>query len=595
MKKLTGIAASPGIVIGRAYVIFDESFRILPRRIAEDEVDQEIERFDLAVSESKQEIFLIKEKFKERTNEPGLAEIFDAHVHLLEDPLVTAETIRRVREEKRNVEFIFSDNIKMIAEKFSSMEDEYLRQRLHDIQDVSRRVLGKLLRKEKRSLSKLDEKVILICHDLTPAETASMDRENVLAFATNIGGRTSHAAIMAKALEVPAVVGLQNVTEQVKNDDLIILDGIQGTLIVGPDEQCLNEYQIRRERFIESERLLSRLKDLPAQTLDGHMIRLAANIDLPEEVASAIGHGAQGVGLFRSEFLYLNRTVPPSEDEQAEAYGKVAELMSPNPVTIRTLDIGGDKLFGGSFRYRELNPFMGCRAIRFCLEHPEIFNPQLRAILRASVRGRVRLIFPMITSLSEFRHTKAILEQAKMDLKAKGIPFDPEIPVGIMIETPSAALIADILAREADFFSIGTNDLIQYSLAVDRVNERIAHLYQPTHPGILRMIKLVIDAANKGGISLSVCGEIAADLPLALVLVGLGVRDLSMSATAIPEVKKLIRSFSLKDLTGIVSRLPDLPTSEDVRDELRQAVTQLVPGYRDYEIFAGSRNENTSG
>lgn len=595
MKKLTGIAASPGIVIGRAYVIFDESFRILPRRIAEDEVDQEIERFDLAVNESKQEISLIKEKFKERTNEPGLAEIFDAHVHLLEDPLVTAETIRRVRDEKRNVEYIFSDNINTIAEKFSSMEDEYLRQRLHDIQDVSRRVLRKLLRKEKRSLSKLDEKVVLICHDLTPAETASMDRENVLAFATNIGGRTSHAAIMAKALEIPAVVGLQNVTEQVKNDDLIILDGIQGILIVGPDEQCLNEYQIRHERFIESERLLARLKDLPAQTLDGHTIHLAANIELPEEVASAIGHGAQGVGLFRTEFLYLNRTVPPSEDEQAETYSKVAELMSPNPITIRTLDIGGDKLFGGGLRYRELNPFMGCRAIRFCLDHPEIFNPQLRAILRASARGRVRLIFPMITSLSEFRHAKAILEQAKSDLKAKGIQFDPEMPVGIMIETPAAVLIADMLAREADFFSIGTNDLIQYSLAVDRVNERIAHLYQPTHPGILRMIKLVIDAASKGGIPLSVCGEIAADLPLALVLVGLGVRELSMAATAIPEVKKLIRSFSLKDVAGIVSRLSDLPTSEDVRDELRQSVTQLVPGYRDYEIFGGNRTENSSG
>ncbi|MBI4830133.1 MAG: phosphoenolpyruvate--protein phosphotransferase, partial [Candidatus Lindowbacteria bacterium] len=443
MKKLTGIAASPGVVIRKAYVIFDESFRILPRRIAEDEVDQEIERFELAISESKAEIHLIKQKFEERAKEPGLAEIFDAHIHLLEDPILLTETTRRIREEKRNVEFIFSDNINAIAEKFTSMEDEYLRQRLHDIQDVSRRVLRKLLRQERRPLSKLGEKVILVSHDLTPAETASMDRENVLAIATDVGGRTSHAAIMARALEVPAVVGLQNVTEHVKNDDLLIVDGLLGVVIVSPDEQCLNEYQIRRERYIESERLLEKLKDLPAQTLDGHTVALLANIDLPEEVESAMGHGAQGVGLFRSEFLYLNRTVPPSEEEQAEAYRRVAELMNPNPVTIRTLDIGGDKLLGDNFRYQEVNPFMGCRAIRFCLDHPEIFNPQLRAILRASAYGRVKLIFPMITSLSEFRQAKAILEEAKRDLKAKGIPFDPDMPVGVMIETPSAVLIAD--------------------------------------------------------------------------------------------------------------------------------------------------------
>ncbi len=590
MKKLTGIAASPGVVIRKAYVIFDESFRILPRRIAEDEVDQEIERFELAISESKAEIHLIKQKFEERAKEPGLAEIFDAHIHLLEDPILLTETTRRIREEKRNVEFIFSDNINAIAEKFTSMEDEYLRQRLHDIQDVSRRVLRKLLRQERRPLSKLGEKVILVSHDLTPAETASMDRENVLAIATDVGGRTSHAAIMARALEVPAVVGLQNVTEHVKNDDLLIVDGLLGVVIVSPDEQCLNEYQIRRERYIESERLLEKLKDLPAQTLDGHTVALLANIDLPEEVESAMGHGAQGVGLFRSEFLYLNRTVPPSEEEQAEAYRRVAELMNPNPVTIRTLDIGGDKLLGDNFRYQEVNPFMGCRAIRFCLDHPEIFNPQLRAILRASAYGRVKLIFPMITSLSEFRQAKAILEEAKRDLKAKGIPFDPDMPVGVMVETPSAVLIADILAREVDFFSIGTNDLIQYSLAVDRVNERIAHLYQPTHPGILRMLRFVIDAAKKEGVPLSVCGEIAADLPLALLLVGLEVRELSMAATAIPDVKTLIRSISLKDLTGIVSRLLELPTGEEVQDELQQAVTKLVPGYRDYEIFPGNRS-----
>jgi len=365
----------------------------------------------------------------------------------------------------------------------------------------------------------------------------------VLAFATNVGGQTSHTAIMAKALEIPAVVGLVNVTDHVRNDDIVIVDGLRGIVVVAPDEQTLNEYQIRRERFFESERVLEQIKDLPAQTLDGHTIRLSANIDLPEEIGSVLDHGGQGIGLFRTEFLYLNRIVPPSEDEQAEAYGRVAEHMSPNAVTIRTLDIGGDKVLGGNLQYREDNPFMGCRAIRFCLDHPEIFKPQLRAILRSSAHGQVKLMFPMITGLSELRRAMVVLEEVKKELEAEGVPFDPNMPVGVMIETPSAVLIADRLAREADFFSIGTNDLIQYALAIDRVNERVAHLYEPAHPGILRMLKMVIDAAGKEDVPLSICGEIAGDLSLALVVIGLGVKELSMVATTIPEVKKLIRSI----------------------------------------------------
>ncbi len=390
---------------------------------------------------------------------------------------------------------------------------------------------------------------------------------------------------MAKALEIPAVVGLINVTEHVRNDDVVIVDGLRGIVVVAPDEQTLNEYQIRQERFLESERALEQIKELPAQTLDGHTIVLSANIDLPEEIESVAGHGAQGIGLFRTEFLYLNRTVPPGEDEQAEAYGKVAEFMAPNPVTIRTLDIGGDKVLGGNLQYREDNPFMGCRAIRFCLDHPEIFRPQLRAILRSSARGRVRLMFPMITGLSELRRTKAALEEAKKELRAEGIPFDPKMPVGVMIETPSAVLIADTLARETDFFSIGTNDLIQYSLAIDRVNERVAHLYEPAHPGILRMLKMTIDAAAKARIHLSICGEIAGDLALVLIVIGLGLKELSMVATTIPEVKKLIRSISVKDVRKLAARVLKLSTAEEVKKEIQKTAKKLVPNYSDFKFF----------
>lgn len=589
MKKLSGIAASPGIRIGRAYVLHSESFRVFPRAISEQEVGREIDRFMKAIEECKQDILSVKQKFETEGNAPDLSEIFDTHIHILEDVLITEETIKRVREEKKNVEFIFSDNVEEIEKKFSSIPDEYLRQRLTDIQAISGRVLRKLLRREKRDLSDLKEKVVVIARDLSPAETAGMDRENVRAFATDAGGRTSHTAIMAKALEIPAVVGLRELTQFVRNDDVVIVDGLRGDVIIAPDEQTLNEYQKRRERYLESERELAQLKDLPAQTLDGHTMVLSANIDMPEEVGSALGHGAQGIGLFRTEFLFLNRTVPPGEDEQAEAYIEVADRMAPSPVTIRTLDIGGDKLLVGQARYREDNPFMGCRAIRFCLEHPEIFKPQLRAILRAGAHGHVRLLLPMISSLSELRVAKSLFEEAKEELKNEGVRFDPDVPVGVMIETPSAVLIADMLAKEADFFSIGTNDLIQYSLAVDRVNERIAYLYQPAHPGILRMLKLIIEAADRQNINLSICGEIAGDLSLALVVIGLGLKELSMAATGIPEVKKLIRSVSLDDVRALAARVLDLSTTDEIQSEVQQTIAQLVPKYKDYEFFVGAR------
>jgi phosphotransferase system enzyme I (PtsI) len=569
--------------------VHSESFRVLPRSIPEDSVESEIERFKKAIEKSKSEIFEIKRKFEETAHDPALAEIFDTHIHLHEDVVLIEETVKRVREEKKNVEYLFSETLDEIEAKFASVDDEYFRQRWHDVQDVGSRILRKLLQKDKQSLNHLSDKVIAICHDLTPADTASMDRENVLAFATNAGGRTSHTAIMAKALEIPAVVGLIDVTDHVRTDDVVIIDGLRGLLIVTPDEQTLNEYQIRRERFVESERALTEIKELPAQTLDGHTIGLSANIDLPEEIDSVLAHGAQGIGLFRTEFLYINRSIPPSEDEQVEAYGTVARLMAPHSVTIRTLDIGGDKVLEGNMKYREDNPFMGCRAIRFCLDHPEIFKPQLKAILRAGLNGRIRLMFPMITGLIELRRTKAVLEEVKKELDAEGVPYDHDMPVGVMIETPSAVMVADELGREADFFSIGTNDLIQYSLAIDRINERVAHLYEPAHPAILRMLKMIISAANKADIPLSICGEIASDLSLALIVIGLGLKDLSMVATNIPEVKKLIRTISLKDVEQLASRVLDFSTSDEVKEEIQSSVERLVPNYGDFSFFGMSR------
>jgi phosphotransferase system enzyme I (PtsI) len=588
MKVFTGIGASPGIAIGKAFVVFSEGFRILPRIISEPEVEGEVERFQRAIAESKQEITTIKNKFSKEATEPGLAEIFDTHIHLLEDVLLTGETITRIRREKKNAEYVFSQNVESLEEKFRAVDDEYFRQRVHDIQDVSGRILRKLLGKEKQTLVSLSEQVIVITHDLTPADTASMDKRNVLGFATDVGGRTSHASIMAKALGIPAVVGLQNISTQIRNDDIIIVDGLQGIIVVAPDEQMLNEYELRKERFLESERLLAKLRHLPAQTLDGRTITLSANVDLPEEVESALEHGAEGIGLLRTEFLYLNKSVPPDEDEQAEAYTKVVKLVAPHSVTIRTLDIGGDKILSHP-RIFEANPFMGCRAIRFCLNHPEIFRPQLRAILRASAAGKVKLLFPMITGLTELRRAKVILNEVKTELKNEGVKFDPKMPIGVMIETPSAAVITDLLATEADFFSIGSNDLIQYMLAVDRVNERIAHLYEPTHPAVLRMLKRIIDLAAQAGVELSICGEIAGDLPLALVLLGFGMKRFSMAATLIPEVKRLVRSISFEDVKNLASRLLELSTAEEVRTEIQRSMMKLVTNYTDYELFVWSR------
>jgi phosphotransferase system enzyme I (PtsI) len=457
------------------------------------------------------------------------------------------------------------------------MEDEYLRERATDLRDVGRRVIANLLGKERETLARLEEEVVVVAYDLAPSDTASMVKEKVIGFATDTGSRTSHTAIMARALEIPAVVGLGAVTAAIKSGDIVIVDGSHGVVIVNPDPATLFEYQEMQRRYVLFERELEKLKELPAETTDGYKVTLAANIELPEEIEHVKSHGADGVGLYRSEFLYMNRPDFPSEEEQFEAYRAVAESLAPKSIIIRTLDLGGDKFISQLDMPAEMNPFLGCRAIRFCLERPDIFKAQLRALLRATVFGSVKVMFPMISGVTELRTALAILDETKRELAAEEKEFDPNLQVGVMIEIPSAAMTADILAKEVDFFSIGTNDLIQYTLAVDRVNERIAHLYDPLHPAILRFIKWIIDAGHNAGIWVGMCGEMAADPLFTMILLGLGLDEFSMGSVAVPGIKKIVRSVSMQESKELARTVFGLSTADEIREYLERRVSQILP------------------
>jgi len=435
---------------------------------------------------------------------------------------------------------------------------------------VGNRVIKNLLGKEEKNLASLSKEVIVVAYDLSPSETAQMHREKVIGFVTDVGGKTSHTAIMARSLEIPAVVGLQNVTQNIKDGDTIIIDGTAGLVIVEPTEKELRAYRKKKEEIILQDKELAKIRELPAETRDGHQIELVANIEFPEEIPSAIEHGAQGIGLYRTEFFYLNRTDLPSEEEHFQAYRRVAERFAPQAVIIRTLDLGGDKFISHLAVPKEMNPFMGWRAIRFCLERLDIFKVQLRAILRASRYGKIKVMFPMISGVEELRRAKEVMEEVKDNLKKDEVPFDEEIKIGVMIETPSAAITADILAKEADFFSIGTNDLIQYALAVDRINERIAYLYNPGHPAIIRLIKQTVDAAHQRKIPVGMCGEMAGEPYFAPLLLAMGLDELSMSPVVIPEVKKVIRSITFKEGKKLLEDALKLSTGEEVASFLKE-------------------------
>ncbi len=573
---LKGIPAAPGIVVGKAFVFGKEDLDVAPIDITEDQVPLEISRFEDALIQTRQEIIALQKKIAvDMGSEHG--EVFDAHLLVLEDRMLIEEVISRVKKEKLNIDYIFSQVLKRYAHVFSRIEDEYLKERISDINDVGRRILRNLLGRMRKGLAELEDEVVVVAHDLSPSDTASMHKNRVKGFITDIGGKTSHTAIMAKSLEIPAVVGLEIATEQIKNGDIVIVDGASGTVIVSPDADTLKKYQAQEEKLKGQTETLAAIRNLPAQTTDGRQVTLAANIEFPDEIPSVLEHGADGVGLYRTEYFYMNRKDLPVEDEQFEAYKNLATTFGDKPVIVRTLDLGGDKFISQFNLPKEMSPFMGWRAIRFCLGRPDIFKTQLRAILRASVFGNLKIMFPMISGIEELRRAKEMVEEAKKELKGRGVAYNAGIEIGAMIEVPSAALTSDVLAREVDFFSIGTNDLIQYALAVDRTNEKIAYLYEPTHPAVLRLVKNVVEAGHRANIWVGMCGEMSSEPSLAILLLGLGLDEFSMPSASLLEIKNVIRTISYETAKKIAEEALGLATGQEVNAFLTSRLKNLLP------------------
>lgn len=565
-----GIAVSPGIVIGRAYVFEQYPVKMNMENISESEITAQIEQFDRAVEQSKAQLLQIQKRM-----EAGLgmekAGIIDAHLMILEDETFICEMRNVIQTEKITAEHAVDTVTKLFLTAFESFEDEYTKERAGDIRDVSGRLIKNVLNVPIKNLSNLEDKAVVIARDLTPTDTAQMDRKRVLAFATDMGGRTSHTAIMARSMGVPAVMGLTDFSKQVSDHDLVIVDGCTGMVYVNPDKELLTRYQTLQKDYQAYRQRLYILKDLPAQTRDHqHQVKLFANIGTPSDVKIAMENGAEGIGLFRTEFLYMNRSSLPTEEEQFKAYRQVAENMAPMPVTVRTIDIGGDKNLPYLNMPREENPFLGYRAIRICLDRPQMFRTQLRAILRASHYGSIRIMYPMISGAHEILRANAILEETKEELRSEGVPFDAGLAVGIMVETPAAAVEADLLAKYVDFFSIGTNDLIQYTLAVDRMNERVSDLYEPLHPSVLRLIKYVIDAAHRAGKQAGMCGEMAGDSAATAILLGLGLDEFSMSASSICRIKEVVRTLTMEKSRRIARQALELDNPGEIRALVEQ-------------------------
>ncbi|HPB30401.1 MAG TPA: phosphoenolpyruvate--protein phosphotransferase [Candidatus Sumerlaeota bacterium] len=562
-RHFEGIPVSGGVVIGMVFRL--EPFRTIvePRDIPDDRIEDEVRRFEEAVEESRRQMTEIRSRARDDLDDEHAA-IFDSHILMLEDPLFFKEIVDGIRREKKNAEHILSVVTDRVAALFNKIPDQYFSSRSTDMYDVANQVLGNLLKVRQHPLRQITEPVIVVSHDLGPSDTMEMDRTKVIGFVTDIGGPTSHTAIMAKALEIPAVVGVGALFERVKTGDTLIVDGTGGQVLLNPTPQELKKYKDIQIRLQEQELSLSVMCPLPAETLDGYTIELSANIEMPEEVQHVKIHGADGIGLFRTEFVYLNMSAFPDEETQYRVYRQVVEAMAPKSVIFRTLDIGGDKFVTG-LNLKELNPFLGLRAIRLGLANPELFKVQLRAILRAGASGNAKIMFPMISCVEEVRTIKKLIEEVKIELKQKGLPFADNMECGIMVEIPSAAITADVLAREVDFFSIGTNDLIQYTLAVDRVNERVAYLYEPYHPAILRLIHRTINEAHRNNIWVGICGEMASDPITAILLLGMGIDELSMGPIAIPEVKRVIRGIRLADAKRLSEEILQLNCATDIK------------------------------
>ena len=562
--RFEGVAVSPGTACGKIHVVRDDLDDVARYGIASSKVPDEIGRFETALIQTRMQILEMQQRIAESIGAKDAA-IFDAHLLVVEDRTLIDEVLRKLETDLCNVEWVFQEVATRYADTLNKIDDPYLRERALDIQDVTKRVIHNLQGKAPKTFLALSESHILVAHNLTPSDTASINRANVLGIATDLGSRTSHAAILARSLNIPAVVGLHDITAKLETGQHVLVDGSDGLLIVNPAAETIAHYQEVESRRARVVAQLKELRTTRSTTRDGRHIVLSANIELPEDVEAVAVNGAEGIGLFRTEFLYLNRTTLPTEEEQFETYRKVAERVRPDPLIIRTFDLGGDKLAPGTVDITdELNPFLGWRAIRLCLEHIDIFKAQLRAILRASTVGNIKIMFPMISGLGELRGAKAVLAECKEELRRSNIPLGEQIEVGAMIEIPSAAICANLLAPEVDFFSIGTNDLIQYALAVDRVNEKIAHLYKPTHPAILRLLRMIAEAAHAHHIWVGVCGEMAGDVALIPLLLGLGMDELSAGATLVPRIKRAVQSLAIPECSELVEEALKLSTASEI-------------------------------
>ena len=562
-KLIKGIAASDGVAIAKAYLLVEPDLSFTNEKITD--TDAEIKKFRNALEASKIELTKIRNN-AEKSLGADKAAIFDAHLLVLDDPELIQPIEDKIANEKVNAPEALNEVTTQFITIFESMDNEYMRERAADIRDVSKRVLAHLLGVELPNPSMIDESVVIIGNDLTPSDTAQLNKEFVQGFVTNIGGRTSHSAIMSRSLEIAAVVGTKSITHEVKQGDMVIVDGITGDVIIDPTEDELIAYQNKRERFFEDKKELQKLRDAETVTVDGEHAELAANIGTPDDLYGVMENGAEGIGLYRTEFLYMGRNQMPTEDEQFEAYKKVLETMKDKRVVVRTLDIGGDKELPYLNLPKEMNPFLGYRAIRLCLDQQDIFRTQLRALLRASAYGKLNIMFPMVATIKEFRDAKAILLEEKDKLTSEGQEVADDIEVGIMVEIPSTAALADIFAKEVDFFSIGTNDLIQYTMAADRMSERVSYLYQPYNPAILRLVKQVIEASHKEGKWTGMCGEMAGDETAIPLLLGLGLDEFSMSATSILKARRQINGLSKNEMAELANRAINCATQDEVKE-----------------------------
>ncbi len=578
MLTKKGIPVSPGVAISRAVVIDAEDLPVPRRAVPAHKIDDEHKRLDTAIVHSRRDIERLSAQATARLG-TDLAKIFGFHLGMIQDEKLISQFKQTIQADHVTAEYAVYSAMRRMAKIFLQQDNRYFRERVGDIWDLERRILGHLIGRTRAELANLDHEAVVIAHDLTPSQTAALDTNKIKALATDAGGSTSHTAILAHALGIPAIVGLEDLTAEVNTGDTVIIDGHHGVVIIDPDAAKLMGYRQQLRRMAEFENRLGKMAHLPAQTKDGTAISILANIEFPSEIASAIDKGASGIGLYRTEFLFLATDNEPSEDYQYQTYRDAIKALDGRPLTIRTLDLGADKIghSASTGEQTERNPFLGCRSIRLCLQNLSLFKTQLRAILRASTQGPVRIMFPMISNIMELRQAKMILNDVREDLEEQGLDYNDQIPVGIMVEVPSAALQAATFGREVDFFSIGTNDLIQYTVAVDRGNERIASLYSAAHPAIIQLVRDVVRVSTRAGIDVSLCGEMAGQPEFVMMLIGLGLRSLSMTPPAIPEVKKIIRSVSIEQCKRVARRAGGYDSDREVLNYLRDEISKILP------------------